>query len=185
VSIIAIIIAVITAILSIFSSAATESLEPAERGRQVQVVAPPTPPPEWPTSFEPFDCGWVRDELVDRNVRPVVADFLMMMVERESQCCPFIQGGDRVDGNCQVTHVARWDHRSDTGLFMINGVHYKTEKGMSCPEFTCDQDVLRRDIGMQFDVMLELYAECGERPWTAPSYGCSPDWPYVALDSSS
>jgi hypothetical protein len=166
---------IIAAVLALFSSAADGNLQPAVRGRQIQVAAPP---PEWPSSFEPFDCGWVHDELVDRNVRPAVADFLMVMVERESQCCPFIQGGDRVDGDCQVTHVARWDHRSDTGLFMINGVHYKTTAGLACPKSTCDQDVLRFDIGMQFDVMLELYAKCGRRPWTKPSYGCSPDWPY-------
>ena len=175
-SIIAIIIA---AVLALFSSAADGNLQPAVRGRQIQVAAPPPPPPEWPSSFEPFDCGWVQDELVDRNVRQAVADFLMVMVERESQCCPFIQGGDRVDGDCQVTHVARWDHRSDTGLFMINGVHYNTDDGFACPKYTCSQDVLRYDIGMQFDVMLELYAQCGRRPWTKPNYGCAPDWPYL------
>ena len=169
-SIIAIIIATV---LSLFSSAASGELQPAVR----EVVAPP-PPPEWPSSFEPFDCGWVQEELEARNVKPDVADFLMVMVERESACCPFIQGGDRVDGDCQVKHVARWDHRSDTGLFMINGVHYKTDDGLACPEYTCDQDVLRFDIGMQFDIMLELYAKCGRRPWTKPNYGCSPDWPY-------
>ena len=169
-SIIAIIIATV---LSLFSSAASGELQPAVR----EVVAPP-PPPEWPSSFEPFDCGWVQEELEARNVKPDVADFLMVMVERESGCCPFIQGGDRVDGDCRVTHVARWDHRSDTGLFMINGVHYKTDDGLACPEYTCDQDVLRFDIGMQFDIMLELYAKCGRRPWTKPNYGCSPDWPY-------
>jgi hypothetical protein len=178
---IAIIIAFLIALLL---GAAGGDLQPAVRGEQTQVVAPPPPPLEWPVSFIAFDCGWVQDEIESRNVRPDVAEFLMVMVERESQCCPFIQGGDRVDGNCQVTHVARWDHRSDTGLFMINGVHYKTSRGMACPKYTCSQEVLRYDIGMQFDIMLELYAKCGRRPWTAPNYGCSPDWPYSAVHSS-
>ena len=61
---------------------------------------------------------------------------------------------------------------------MINGVHYKTSRGLACPKYACSQDVLRYDIGMQFDIMLELYAKCGKRPWTAPNYGCAPDWPY-------
>ena len=168
---------IIATVLSLFSSAASGELQPAVRGEQIQVVAPP-PPPEWPVSFIAFDCGWIKEELEARNVKPDVADFLMVMVERESACCPFIQGGDRVDGNCNVTHVARWDHRSDTGLFMINGVHYNTDDGIACPKYTCSQDVLRYDIGMQFDVMLELYAKCGRRPWTRPNYGCSPDLPY-------
>tara|TARA_R110000772_G_scaffold223784_5_gene334371 strand:+ start:529 stop:1059 length:531 start_codon:yes stop_codon:yes gene_type:complete len=172
---------IVALILALFSSASAAggNLQDAVRGEQIQVFAPPppstAPPPRWPTSFTPFDCGWVQTELDARRVRPDVADFLMVVVVRESQCCPFIQGGDRVDGNCQVTHVARWDHRSDTGLFMLNGVHYKTTAGLACPEYTCNQDVLRYDIGMQFDVMLELYAQCGRKPWTAPNYGCSPE----------
>ena len=170
---------IIATVLSLFSSAASGELQPAVRGEQIQVVAPP-PPPEWPVSFIAFDCGWVQDELVDRNVKPDVVDFLMAMVERESACCPFIQGQDRTDANCNVTHIAPGPphHRSDTGLFMINGVHYKTTAGLACPDYTCSQDVLRFDIGMQFDVMLELYAQCGRRPWTKPNYGCAPDWPY-------
>jgi hypothetical protein len=81
-SIIAIIIA---AVLALFSSAADGGLQPAVRGEQIQVVAPPPPPewPEWPVSFIAFDCGWVQEELVDRNVKPDVVDFLMAMVERE------------------------------------------------------------------------------------------------------
>lgn len=174
-----IIVIIIATILNLFSFAVNNNLQTAERGKQIQVVAPPPPPSKLPLSFAPFDCDWVQVELESRNVKPNVAKFLMVMVERESQCCPFIQGGDRVDSNCYVTHVARWDHRSDTGLFMINGVHYKTFNGFVCPKYTCSQDVLRYDIEMQFDIMLELYAKCGKRPWTAPNYGCVPDWPYV------
>jgi hypothetical protein len=158
-------------------------LQPAARGEQSVTVAPPTttaPPPRWPTSFKAFDCGWVEAELVARNVKPHVTAFMVRMAERESTCCPFIQGQDRTDADCNVTHIAAGPphHRSDTGLFMINGVHWKTANGLACPEYTCDQDVLRNDIGMQFDVMLTLYGKCGRRPWTAPNYGCAPDWPY-------
>jgi hypothetical protein len=109
-----------------------------------------------------------------------VIAFLVPTAKGESHCCPFIVGQDRTDADCTVTHIAAGPpfHRSDTGLFMINGVHYKTTTGLACPKYTCNQDVLRLDIGMQFDVMLELYAECGQKPWNSPNYGCSPDWPF-------
>lgn len=173
---------IIATVLSMFSSAAAGDLQPAVRGEQRRMVAPPPPPePAWPTSFVAFECQWVEDKLHELSVKPRVIAFLVPTAKRESNCCPFIQGQDRTDANCNVTHVAAGPphHRSDTGLFMINGIHYRTADGLACPEFTCSQDVLRMDIGMQFDVMLELYAECGQRPWTAPNYGCAPDWPFT------
>lgn len=177
---------IVSTVLALISAAANGDLQPAVRGEQRQVVAPP-PPLEWPVSFVAFDCDWVEDELDDRDVRSDVKEFLMVMVERESSCCPFIQGQDRTDKDCNVTHVAAGPpyHRSDTGLFMINGVHYRTSQGLVCPKYTCSQDVLRYDIGMQFDVMLELYAECGVKPWDAPYYGCSPDWPFNYPESEA
>jgi hypothetical protein len=170
-------------IMTLLFGPAGGDLQPAKRGPVQTVEAAPattTPPPYWPTAFKAFDCGWVEAELVARNVRPDVIVFMLVMAERESNCCPFIQGQDRTDSNCNVTHIAKGPpyHRSDTGLFMINGVHYRTEAGLVCPEYTCDQNVLRTDIAMQFDVMLTLYAKCGKKPWTAPNYGCSADWPY-------
>lgn len=52
---------------------------------------------------------------------------------RESVCCPQVltddgwrttQGGDRFDGDCNLTHIARWNHRSDAGLLQVNGINY-------------------------------------------------------------
>jgi hypothetical protein len=177
------IVVIIATILAMISSAVGGDLQPAERGEQIVTVAPPTtqPPPRWPTSFIAFDCAWVEAELVERQVKPYVVSFLLTTAKRESNCCPFIQGQDRTDPNCNVTHIAKGPphHRSDTGLFMINGVHYKNTNGLACPKYTCNQDVLRLDIGMQFDVMLELYAECGVKPWDGPFFGCAPDWPFL------
>lgn len=54
-------------------------------------------------------------------------------MHRESGCCPQVltadgwrttQGGDRFDGDCNLAHVARWDHRSDAGLLQVNGINY-------------------------------------------------------------
>lgn len=54
-------------------------------------------------------------------------------MHRESGCCPQVltgdgwrttQGGDRFDGDCNFTHIARPDHRSDAGLLQVNGINY-------------------------------------------------------------
>jgi hypothetical protein len=178
---------IIATILSIFSAAAAGDLQPAVRGDQRVTVEAPPPPSRWPSSFRAFDCAWVEAELVARDVKPRVVAFLVPTAEGESHCCPFIQGQDRTDADCNVTHIASPPphHRGDTGLFMINVVHYKTTRGLACPKYTCVQDVLRLDIGMQFDVMLELYAKCGVKPWDAPYYGCSPDWPFNYPESEA
>jgi hypothetical protein len=157
--------------------------EPAVRGDQTQVVAPPEPAAteassNFPSSFSHGECGWVEDELASRNVRADVVVFLVTIARRESACCPFVRGGDVVSVNCVFQYVYTHTHRSDTGVFQLNGVHWKTAKGFICPDFTCSQEALLYDIEMQFDAMLILYTMCGSKPWTAPNYGCSPANPY-------
>jgi hypothetical protein len=57
---------IIATILSIFSAAAAGDLQPAERGRQIQVVAPPPPPTTVLSPYAPVglsDCdemNWYR-----------------------------------------------------------------------------------------------------------------------------
>jgi hypothetical protein len=160
-----------------------EVYEPAVRGDQGQVLPPettiPVPQTTIPTvSYAHGECGWVQDKLVSRGVRPPVVVFLVAIALRESACCPHVRGGDVVDADCNFLYVSRNDHRSDTGTFQLNGVHWKTAKGFICPAFTCSQEVLLYDIEMQFDAMLILYTMCGAKPWTAPNYGCSPANPY-------
>jgi hypothetical protein len=138
-------------------------------------TTPATTVPRFPVAFKAFDCGWVTAELELRNVQPQWVAWMTNKASQESHCCPHIQGQDRTDADCNVTHVAKGPpfHRSDTGAFMLNGVHYKTTAGIFCPELTCSQSVLLADVGMQFDAMLMLLELCGKRPWTGPSYGCA------------
>lgn len=151
----------------------------------IQATPVPPPPPrllgiarmeaEGPTQF---DCSWVREELELRGVKPWLTDWLVGIAQRESTCCPNVRGGDRVDGRCNIIGVVTYSHRSDTGVFQLNGVHWKTSAGIICPEFTCSQAVLLADVRMQFDAMLKLVSVCGQRPWTPPRYGCAPLDPY-------
>lgn len=70
---------------------------------------------------------------------------------RETKCCPQVrtddgwrttQGGDRFDGDCNLTHVAAWHHRSDAGLLQVNGINYDPAR---CKN-TCLSDWLATEV---------------------------------------
>lgn len=52
---------------------------------------------------------------------------LGQIILRESGGCPNRRGGDVVDKDCKIIRVSEWNHRSDTGLLQINGVHWKPD----------------------------------------------------------
>jgi|GEM_PF-5352310 len=161
--------------------ASIDGVETASRvGNAASTQPPPEPPPVEPqktfvpSEFRYNECDWVGDELRRRNVAESWVQFMVGRARVESGCCPFVRGGDVVSANCELLYVGRRTHRSDTGLFQLNGVHWKTPLGFMCPEFTCDQDTLLNDIGMQFDAMLVLLQDCGAKPWDKPTFGCRP-----------
>ena len=52
---------------------------------------------------------------------------------RESGCCVNRRGGDIVDKDCNITGVAEWSHRSDTGLLQINGINFDPTRNKYAP----------------------------------------------------
>ncbi len=78
-------------------------------------------------------------------------DLMSGFMHRESGCCPMVrtgdgwrttQGGDRFDGDCNLSHVAVWHHRSDAGLLQINGINYDPDRCFN----TCLSDWLGMDV---------------------------------------
>ena len=123
-------------------------------------------------AFTDFDCRWVEHGLRSRGVLDACVLFGVRIATRESACCPNVQGGDRTNGiDCTVVRVAEWDHRSDTGAFQLNGVHWKTSAGFVCPEWTCAQADILADPELQLDLFVVLLEMCGEGPWVPP-YSC-------------
>jgi len=94
---------------------------------------------------------------------------LTHIVLRESGGCPNRRGGDIVDKNCVITGVSEWNHRSDTGLLQINGVHWKPDHpqyhGLICERMgICTQEPLL-DAFTNLKAGKLLFDVAGWSPW--------------------
>ena len=74
-----------------------------------------------------------------------------------------------VDENCNITKVSEWNHRSDTGLLQINGVHWKRDHaqyhGLICKRLkACEQSILFDPLTNLIAGKL-LYDVAGWSPW--------------------
>ncbi len=107
---------------------------------------------------------------------PVIADLappggwsverMSRYMHRESGCCPQVwvvepqndgsvleywrttQGGDRFDADCNFTHIARHDHRSDAGLLQVNGINYDPARCLNtCLSVWLDTPVTLATLG--------------------------------------
>lgn len=107
-----------------------------------------------------LQAGWQADQIAK----------LTEIALRESGCCPYRAGGDSVDKNCNITGVADYSHRSDSGLMQINGVHWlpthKQYDGLICKQMRiCTQEPL-------FDPLTNLqaarliYSKVGWSAWS-------------------
>ena len=68
-------------------------------------------------------AGWQVDQLGK----------LKQVALRESGCCPNRRGGDIVDKDCNITGVAEWSHRSDSGLLQNNGINWDLSRNPYAP----------------------------------------------------
>ena len=107
-----------------------------------------------------LQAGWQADQIAK----------LTEIASRESGCCPYRAGGDTVDKNCNITGIADYSHRSDSGLMQINGVHWlpthKQYDGLICKQMRiCTQEPL-------FDPLTNLqaarliYSKVGWSAWS-------------------
>ena len=102
--------------------------------------------PKYPT-FKHGDISWLPSLAAQAGWPRSTWKKLGQIILRESGGCPNRAGGDMVDENCNITGVSEWNHRSDTGLLQINGVHWKQDHaqyhGLVCKQMkVCEQDKL-------------------------------------------
>jgi len=62
------------------------------------------------------DCSWLPKMALQAGWSVHDLKQLREIALRESGCCPARAGGDIVDKDCNITGVAEWSHRSDSGL---------------------------------------------------------------------
>lgn len=88
--------------------------------------------------FKHGDISWLPELAAKAGWPKSTWKTLGHIILRESGGCPNRRGGDMVDKNCNITGVSEWNHRSDSGLLQINGVHWKPSHpqyhGLVCKE---------------------------------------------------
>ena len=146
--------------ISLFSSAVADRTEPLTLSQTVV--------------FRHGDVSWLPELALAAGWPKKAIPQLTQIVLRESGGCPNRRGGDIVDKNCNITGVARWNHRSDTGLLQINGVNYDPSRNkwaLICREMNiCTQEPL-------FDPLVNLKAgfvmfkAAGWGPWDPCQWG--------------
>lgn len=126
--------------------------------------------PQRVVQFRHGDCSWVPAMALEAGWTGEDIPQLIKIIQRESGCCPNRAGGDMVDKNCKVTGVSEWNHRSDSGLLQINGVHWMPEHkyydGLVCKRMgICTQEpLLTAEINLRAGKL--LYDVAGWRPWS-------------------
>jgi hypothetical protein len=136
---------------------------------QVEKPATTTIPSLTPKTFTHGDCSWIPPLALKAGWETKTHAKLINIILRESGCCPNRRGGDKVDKNCNITGVSEWNHRSDTGLLQINGVHWKQDHaqyhGLVCKKLKiCSQEPLLEPLNNLLAGKL-LFDKVGWSPW--------------------
>jgi len=126
--------------------------------------------PIQPIRFRHGDTSWLPSLAKQAGWPDHAIPQLTQIVLRESGGCPNRRGGDMVDKDCNITGVSEWNHRSDTGLTQLNGVHWlKTHKqysGLICKQMSiCTQEPLLDPLTNLRAAKL-LYDVAGWSPWS-------------------
>jgi len=135
--------------------------------RYVPPVTTTTPPAP---VYRHGNCDWLPALALQAGWQADQIGKLTEIALRESGCCPYRAGGDTVDKNCNITGIADYSHRSDSGLMQINGVHWlpthKQYDGLICKQMRiCTQEPL-------FDPLTNLqaarliYSKVGWSAWS-------------------
>lgn len=124
--------------------------------------------PRYPI-FKHGDISWLPSLAAQAGWPRSTWKKLGQIILRESGGCPNRAGGDMVDKSCNITGVSEWNHRSDTGLLQINGVHWKQDHaqyhGLVCKRLgVCEQSILLDPLTNLIAGKL-LYDAAGWSPW--------------------
>lgn len=122
-----------------------------------------------PIIFQHGDVSWLPELATQAGWPPKTHKRLAHIILRESGGCPYRAGGDVVDKDCNVIRVSEWNHRSDTGLLQINGVHWKEDHkyyhGLVCKQMgVCDQQTLMDPL-TNLKAGKLLFDVAGWSPW--------------------
>lgn len=117
-----------------------------------EIIIPKIPDP----IFKHGDISWLPELAAEAGWPPETWRKLGQIILRESGGCPIRFGGSIVDKNCKIVGHDGSDHRSDSGLLQINGVHWKKDHpqyaGLVCKKMKiCTQEPL-------FDAVTNLRA---------------------------
>lgn len=123
--------------------------------------------------YEYGNVDWLPELALEVGWPAKTIENLKFIILRESGGCPNRRGGDKVDKACNITGVAEWNHRSDSGLLQINGVNYDISRNKWAP--ICKQmDICSKDDQWQLldaktnlKAGLILYELVGWSPWDA------------------
>lgn len=145
----------------------------SQRIRPISTTTVAPAPPEPAPTYRYGDCDWVRGVAAEAGWPAETHRKLIKIAARESGCCPNVKGGDVVNGDCEVIRVSEWNHRSDSGLMQINGVHWKPDHpqyhGLVCRQLgVCTQEPLLDPLTNLRAAKL-LWDVAGWSPWRVPS----------------
>ena len=123
-----------------------------------------------PIQFKHGDISWLPELARAAGWKDKQIKRLGQIILRESGGCPYRKGGDIVDSSCNVTGVSEWNHRSDSGLLQINGVHWKQDHaqyhGLVCKQMkVCEQDKLLDPL-TNLKAGRLLFEVAGWSPWS-------------------
>ena len=116
------------------------------------------------------DCSWLPKLALQAGWSIHDLKQLQHIALRESGCCPARAGGDIVDKNCNITGVAEWSHRSDSGLMQLNGVHWQPTHpeyhGTICKGMNICTQAPLFDALTNLKAARLLYLQAGWQPWS-------------------
>ena len=135
--------------------------------RYVPPVTTTTPPAP---VYRHGNCSWLPAVALKAGWQADQIAQLTLIALRESGCCPYRAGGDTVDKNCNITGIADYSHRSDSGLMQINGVHWlpthKNYDGLICKQMRiCTQEPLLDPL-TNLQAARLIYSKVGWSAWS-------------------
>ena len=119
--------------------------------------------------FRHGDISWLPELAAQAGWPPQTWKRLGQIILRESGGCPTRIGGSVVDKDCNFIRMATMSHPSDSGLVMLNGVHWqphhKNYAGLICKQMgICTQEPLL-DAKTNLIAGKLLWDVAGWTPW--------------------
>jgi hypothetical protein len=142
-------------------------------GQAMATIYRYVPPVTTTTPVKPVyrhgDCSWLPAVAMQAGWSAEQIPQLLKIGARESGCCPRRIGGQRVLPDCTPNGFAETTHMSDSGIMMINGVHWMPTHaqydGLICKQMAiCTQEPLL-DALTNLRAARLIYSQVGWSAW--------------------